>query len=530
MSPPRFCLTLLLPAATLLAAVAVLWGGIQLAREQRVEKIPVDPAAAVALARTIQRELTALESLYEAQLDTLARSDLNNRFDLRDAVNELVGIRQLSTLSANGQVSLHLLSDEETRDEAELPLPVFKEENLPLGRETAFFVTEAEIRSATMELSFHWIERDGLTFFHLNVSNLRSVFLLIDKPSVSRAIQTALADTIRRQIDSAKNREGTLAVFVDGAILANHGPEPDAEPDLIRQAESRFGHWQVRTRDPRTTFVEYDRNILFGAIFLALLLAAAGGLATASLHRALRLAERRVSFVNQVSHELKTPLTNILLNTDLAADETNEAGRKRLAMVQEEARRLSRLIDNVLTYSHRNESTPTTARETIPLRPIIDRVAEQFRPALTRREIELTVSGDSPLEALAHPDLVAQILGNLLSNIEKYAAAGGIACIHLALRGDEAVIRVSDAGPGIPTTSGERVFLPFQRLHNKTSEGASGTGLGLSIARELAGRMGGSLQLVSRDPSDEATGATFDLLLPGAVVANMIAFPDSRAS
>nr|MBP6603978.1 HAMP domain-containing histidine kinase [Verrucomicrobiales bacterium] len=511
---------------------AVLWAGGRLAREKRVERVETDPAAAVALTRDLQRELTALESLYEAQLDTLARSDLNNRFDLSDAINELVGIRQISTLSANGQISLHLLSSEETLDEADVPLPVFKEENLPFGRRTAFLLTETETKTgnAVTELTTRWIERDGLTFFHLNVSNLRSVFLLIDKTSVSRTIQGSLEGMIRERMNSVERDAGTLSVSVDDTLLASSGPEPAVEPDLIHQLESRFGNWQVRTRDPRTTFVEYDRNILFGAVFLALLLAAAGGLASTSLHRALRLAERRVSFVNQVSHELKTPLTNILLNTDLAADETNEAGRKRLAMVQEEARRLSRLIDNVLTYSHRNESTPTTARETIPLRPIIDRVAEQFRPALTRRKIELTVSGDSPLEALAHPDLVAQILGNLLSNIEKYAAAGGIACIHLALRGDEAVIRVSDAGPGIPTTSGERVFLPFQRLHNKTSEGASGTGLGLSIARELAGRMGGSLQLVSRDPSDEATGATFDLLLPGAVVANMIAFPDSRAS
>ena len=232
---PRFHPNLLLPLATILAAVAVLGGGIRLAREERVEKLDCNPAPANALARTIQQELTELESLYESQLDTLARSDLNNRFDLRDAVNELVGIRQLSTLGANGQVSLHLLSSDETRDEAEVPIPVFKEEDLPLGRETAFLVDEADARSAAMDLSTRWIERDGLTFFHLNVSNLRSVFLLIDKPSVSRAIQTSLAEMIRTQIDSTEDGEGTLTISVDGATLASRGPEPEAGPDLIRQ-------------------------------------------------------------------------------------------------------------------------------------------------------------------------------------------------------------------------------------------------------------------------------------------------------
>ena len=125
------------------------------------------------------------------------------------------------------------------------------------------------------------------------------------------------------------------------------------------------------------------------------------------------------------------------------------------------------------------------------------------------------------LRAFGDADLAAQVLANLVSNVEKYAAGGG----RLVIRGEadkqgclgQVSLRVADAGPGIPDSSRERIFQPFVRLSQRVDEGVSGTGLGLSIARDLARRMGGDLRLES---SDEGAVFVFSLpLAPGNVVA-----------
>jgi signal transduction histidine kinase len=115
---------------------------------------------------------------------------------------------------------------------------------------------------------------------------------------------------------------------------------------------------------------------------------------------------------------------------------------------------------------------------------------------------------------LCDADALAQILGNLLSNVEKYVP-GGVVGITTQVAGGELVVRISDQGPGIPQEAVERIFRPFERLHSSVNEGASGTGLGLAIARDLATRLGGSLCLVS---SVSGSGCCFELKIPAPSV------------
>ncbi|MDQ3622723.1 MAG: ATP-binding protein, partial [Verrucomicrobiota bacterium] len=105
-------------------------------------------------------------------------------------------------------------------------------------------------------------------------------------------------------------------------------------------------------------------------------------------------------------------------------------------------------------------------------------------------------------------DALAQILANLLSNVEKYAPGGTVEIASSVASGTLTIV-VSDEGPGIPEREAERIFRPFERLDSRINEGATGTGLGLAIARDLATGMGGSLRLL---PS--ARGATFELRVP----------------
>jgi len=232
-----------------------------------------------------------------------------------------------------------------------------------------------------------------------------------------------------------------------------------------------------------------------------------------------RLAEQRVSFVNRVSHELRTPLTNMLLNLDAAAEHIEEGpATRRLRLVREEARRLSRLIENVLTFSRRDrEDVPVSARACDPA-AVIDTVIEQFTPSFARRGVGVKLTSDSMRNCLLDGDALAQIIANLLSNVEKYAPVGTVE-ISCRIENDELVLSVVDEGPGIPASAAERVFQPFERLNSRLTEGVTGTGLGLAIARELAHRMGGTLSLL---PS--AKGATFELRVPARALPDLGAF------
>ena len=244
---------------------------------------------------------------------------------------------------------------------------------------------------------------------------------------------------------------------------------------------------------------------------LALLLAVVGVLAVCGFlfvreyARDMRDATQQVSFVNQVSHELKTPLTNIrmyaeLLDRDLEQVETSEVvkPRERLSVILSEGQRLSRLIGNVLTFARQNRKTlQLQARPEIPCR-LIHQITDRFRPAFADQQIDIQLSCDDETTMSIDPDFVEQILGNLISNVEKYAASGGLLKIDCSIDGDLLTIDVRDGGEGIAANKKEEVFKPFARVCNDVSY-AAGTGIGLPIARELARLHKGDLVLMDCD-------------------------------
>src|SRR4030095_16374950 len=244
-----------------------------------------------------------------------------------------------------------------------------------------------------------------------------------------------------------------------------------------------------------------------------------GFVLTARVRRERRLAEQRVSFVNRVSHELRTPLTNMLLNLDAASEQIEEGAASRgLGLVREEARRLSRLIENVLTFSRRDRGRIDVKARACDPSAVIDSVVEQFASSFARREIQVRRATGPMRKCLVDGDALAQVAANLLSNVEKYAPVGTVE-IRSQFDSDFLVIAFADEGPGIPVSAAERVFQPFERLNSHLTEGVTGTGLGLPIARELAHRMGGTLKLM---PSTR--GAVFELRVPAPAVPNLGSF------
>jgi signal transduction histidine kinase len=256
----------------------------------------------------------------------------------------------------------------------------------------------------------------------------------------------------------------------------------------------------------------------FPFALLASLLAAAlvlGGLAFYLYResgREIREARERVSFVNQVSHELKTPLTNIRMYAELLDDaipEDDEAARRHVSILVSESQRLSRLIENVLAFARQQRGTLRLRKKPDSPDRVIGSVLRSFAPAFAGKGIKIEHQAGAAAEVWFDPDALEQILSNLLSNVEKYAAAGGSCRIVSGTGGGRTTVTVADDGPGIPPDKAEAVFRPFVRLSDKTTDGVAGTGIGLGIARELARLHGGDLTLVKSE-----RGAVFEISIP----------------
>ncbi len=216
-----------------------------------------------------------------------------------------------------------------------------------------------------------------------------------------------------------------------------------------------------------------------------------------SISKQLQEAGQRVSFVNQVSHELKTPLTNIRLYAELLESRfaKEPAGtlvkeREYSAIILREGRKLSRLIHNVLTFGRRQKADKPNLREGI-IDDAVRLSAESFAASFYEKGLDLSFKLACPGGCIFDADWLDQMLGNLLSNAEKYARDGHSVELASVYKDGTATVTVSDRGPGLPPHALSKAFLPFERFHTRHTDGVGGAGLGLAIVRDLARAHGG---------------------------------------
>ncbi|HEY3829957.1 MAG TPA: HAMP domain-containing sensor histidine kinase [Solirubrobacteraceae bacterium] len=236
--------------------------------------------------------------------------------------------------------------------------------------------------------------------------------------------------------------------------------------------------------------------------------------------RLRRQEAARRAFVATASHELRTPLASLdgtleLLEDDLSAGNLDlEDARARTARAREQSRRLSQLASDLLDLS-RLDAEVQLRSEPLELGEICRAVAAEFELAAAERRVAIDIEpAQRPCWVQADPGAVARIVRILLDNALRLAPEGSRIVLVTLASGPWAQIAVSDSGPGIPPAERELIFERFQR--GSATGGHSGFGLGLAIGRELASRMGGSLELTSEQPP----GACFQLRLPAAVGAS----------
>jgi signal transduction histidine kinase len=260
---------------------------------------------------------------------------------------------------------------------------------------------------------------------------------------------------------------------------------------------------------------------LFAAILcgiLVLTILGGGWLLLRESNRSATEARTKTSFVANVSHELKTPLTTIRMYAELLSDgrARDESKRARyLDVIVQESQRLTRLINNVLDFSRMEQGRKTYRPESLDLAEETRRILEAQAERLQAAGLSVECQGfDAPCPAYADRDAFEQALLNVLDNAAKYGASGKRLVVQVD-GGDPrlSTVRVCDWGPGIPAAHRSRLFQQFHRVDDTLTARQPGCGLGLSISRRLLRDQGGDL-CYAPDPDPANGGACFVLSLP----------------
>jgi signal transduction histidine kinase len=231
------------------------------------------------------------------------------------------------------------------------------------------------------------------------------------------------------------------------------------------------------------------------------------------------LSERRFRFVSAVTHELRTPLTSLRLYLDLLLSGMVQDEAKRteyLSTLNAESDRLHRLIDNVLDFARLERRRAGKASRPVSVADLLDRLRQTWTDRCGTDGKELVVISTLPpdAEVTTDPDMVQQIVGNLIDNARKYTRDATDPRIWVWAKPDgpkKVVFEVEDRGAGVPVRERGRIFRPFRRGESADTQ-AGGAGLGLALSRQWAEMLGGRL---TYRPADGGIGACFRLELRG---------------
>lgn len=206
-------------------------------------------------------------------------------------------------------------------------------------------------------------------------------------------------------------------------------------------------------------------------------------------------------FVADASHELRTPLMSVRGYADLfqyaAANEPAERERH-LARLRAEAARMGILLDDLLLLARLDaaEVEPLRAEDTDP-RELVQQAADAFRAGRPAHPLTVTDRTTGPLVLRLDPQRIRQVLDNLLANAAVHTPPGTPVTVELTATAHAVLVRVADAGPGIPADHRDRVFDRFYRVDKARTRDRGGSGLGLAVARSLVRAHGGDIDLTS---------------------------------
>jgi len=239
--------------------------------------------------------------------------------------------------------------------------------------------------------------------------------------------------------------------------------------------------------------------------------------------REKEISQMKSDFVSHVSHELKTPLASITAYSEMLVDgeaDTEETRKEFYSVIQNQAQRLNRLIEDILNISRIESGLIKVDKRPISLTILIEEQLQMIKSYAEEKGIE--VVGQKPIvfdQVNVDKDMLSQVIVNLLSNAVKYTPSGG--SVRISTEVDEisklVCVRVTDTGVGIPDEEIEHVFDKFYRVGVNKKQ-AKGTGLGLNLVKQIVEKVHNGRVFVS---SKRGQGSTFGFELPLATVESV---------
>lgn len=234
------------------------------------------------------------------------------------------------------------------------------------------------------------------------------------------------------------------------------------------------------------------------ALGLVLLTATLMAVALAQLRRGQELVRLRERFIGNVSHELRTPLQQILLFVDLlrlqrvrSVEERNRA----LRVIDEEVRRLTVLVENILQFARSSKREASVSLQTVALRDVVEATVQSFHILAEAKDSTVEFTAGNGPTVQADPDAIRRIIVNLLDNAVKYGPSGQTVRVAVFQTDSRGCVAVEDEGPGIPLAERRKIWESFYRLEREERQVCTGSGIGLAIVRQLATEMGGGVHV-----------------------------------
>ncbi|MGE3843446.1 MAG: sensor histidine kinase [Vicinamibacterales bacterium] len=289
----------------------------------------------------------------------------------------------------------------------------------------------------------------------------------------------------------------------------------DRREDLPRR------RWRVvvnERADPALlTAIQGARRTLAAAGVSALVLVGGLALTVRATRASARLTELRSDFVSTVTHELKTPIATIRALGDSMSTgrvSTPEASREYAALVVQEAKRLGRLVDNLLAYARITDVTEAYSFESLSLSELIDELLQRFASTIRAEGFRIEVNVPSVLPPVrADRTAMELLLDNVFDNALRYTSTGRDIWITSENHGVAVVLCFRDTGSGIPPDDLEHATRKFYRGRRA---GSGGSGLGLAIVQRIVSDHGGTLVI----SSEVGQGTTVSITLPTGDAAN----------
>lgn len=234
-----------------------------------------------------------------------------------------------------------------------------------------------------------------------------------------------------------------------------------------------------------------------------------------SIRRARRLMEQKVSFTNNMTHELKTPIATLYAATE-ALDKYNvledkKTAREYVGLMQADLNRLKNMADSILHNAKLSDGKLHLHKENLNLYGMLDGVVFNLRPRLEKLEAEVVYNIPDNLFIDADEEHIARVFMNLIDNSLKYANAQPKITINAYKEGSFIKVVLTDNGIGIPYKHHKDIFKPYFRIFEGNRHTVKGYGLGLSYVKEVVRLHGGSIKLVK---DENPQGAAFEIIIP----------------